>query len=327
MKQLFIAWVPFQRRSLSMQSHFGYELEFISFAFKSRLLKPLEYIFKAWKTLSLFLRLRPDVIWVQLPPNPLLHLAHLYKALLSQKVIIIADCHNATLRSPWIKFPGTVSLLNSCDIVLIHNDAVKEQALMNGVGCQHLYVLETPPASVENPKIENQELFSHPWILCPCSFNQDEPIQAILDAARLAPEITFVLSGKVSRAKGIHDLSNIPSNVILPGFLPTAEFNSLLCNTDIVLGLTKLEGIQLSVANEAVGCGKPMVLANTKILNELFYKGAIYVNAIDPDSIAQGCREAFLKKNELSKEVRELALERKQRWLGQACQVDKALSS
>ncbi|MBU7583975.1 MAG: glycosyltransferase [Nostoc sp. TH1S01] len=325
MKQLFIAWVPFQRRPLSMQSYFGYEIEFLSFAFNTRLLRPLEYLLKAWKTLNLFIRQQPHVIWVQLPPTPLLHLAHLYKVFLNQKVIIIADCHNPTFLSPWINFPGTVSLLNRCDLVLIHNHAVKEPAFINGVKNQVLYVLETLPASTEDSKISNQKLFSYPWILCPCSFDQDESIEAILDAARLAPEITFVLTGKVSRAKGIHDLSNVPPNINLVGFLPTAEFNHLLYSTDIVLALTKLEGIQLSVANEAVGFGKPMVLANTKILKELFYKGAIYVNALDPYSIAQGCREAFLKKNELTNEVQELALERKQKWLAQASQIDKAL--
>ncbi len=135
-----------------------------------------------------------------------------------------------------------------------------------------------------------------------------------------------MLTGKASRAKGIHDLSNMPPNVNLPGFLPTSEFNSLLCNTDIVLGLTKLDGIQLSVANEAVGSEKPMVLANTQVLNKLFHKGAIYVDALDPLSIAQGCKEAFLKKNELAKQVKELRLERKEHWLAQAYQMDIALS-
>ncbi len=195
-RQLFIAWVPFQRRSISMKSYFGYDLEFLSFAFKNRLLRPLEYILKAWKTLKLFLLQRPQTIWVQLPPTPLLHLAHLYKKFFSQQVKIIADCHNATFRSPWINFPGTVALLNRCDLVVIHNDSVKEQAVANGVSCEHLYVLEDPPALIEDMTIQNQELFHHPWILCPCSFNQDEPIQAILDADSFSSRNYFCADGK-----------------------------------------------------------------------------------------------------------------------------------
>ncbi|RUR84594.1 hypothetical protein ACF3DV_20050 [Chlorogloeopsis fritschii PCC 9212] len=327
MKQLFIAWVPFQRRSISMRNYFDYELRFLSFAFKNRFFRPLEYIFKAWKTLLLFLLQQPQTIWIQLPPTLLLHIAHLYKILFNRKVRIIADCHNATFRCPWINIPGTVTLLNKCNLVIIHNDSLQELAVANGINYKHLYVLEDPPALVENGSIQNQELFPHPWVLCPCSFNADEPIEAILGAARFAPDITFVLTGKATRAKGIHDLNNIPPNVKLPGFLPKSEFDKLLCDADIVLGLTKLDGIQLSVANEAVGAGKPMVIANTNLLKKLFYKGAIYVDAFSSKSIAQGCREALIRKDELTKEVHELMSERNEKWLLQAAKLEYSFSS
>jgi len=326
MKQLFVAWVPFQRRSVSLKSYFGYELEFLSFAFKNRFLRPLEYIFKAWKMLALCLHQQPQVIWVQLPPTPPLHLAHIYKALFNRQVTIIGDCHNATFRPPWISSPGTLDLLNSSDLLLVHNDWVKKQAIEIGISNERLYVLEDPIALVEDRTEQNQNVFPHPWILCPCSFNKDEPIEAVLDAARLAPEITFVLTGNTARAKGIHNLSDIPPNIKLAGFLPTAEFDSFLCNTDVVLGLTKLEGIQLSVANEAMGAGKPMVLSNTELLQRLFYKGAVYVDCLNPQSISKGCQEALLKKNELAKEVSELRAERDQGWQEQVNQVAATLS-
>jgi glycosyltransferase involved in cell wall biosynthesis len=92
------------------------------------------------------------------------------------------------------------------------------------------------------------------------------------------------------------------------------------------LGLTKLEGIQLSVANEAMGAGKPMVLSNTELLQRLFYKGAVYVDCLNPQSISKGCQEALLKKNELAKEVSELRAERDQGWQEQVNQVAATLS-
>lgn len=327
MKQLFIAWVPFQRRSISMKSYFEYELTFLSFAFRSRLLRPLEYVLKGWKTLLLFLSQRPQIIWVQLPPTPLLYLVHLYKLFFDGQVIIIADCHNATFRSPWISIPGTVTLLNRCDLVLIHNDSLKKQVLANSINDQHLYVLEDPPSSVKNKTIKTQELFPHPWILLPCSFNRDEPIQAVLDAAHLAPEITFVLTGNTARAQGIHDLKNIPNNIKLTGFLPTVEFDSLICNADVILGLTKLDNIQLSVANEALGVGKPMVLSNTELLKQMFYKGSVFVDSSNPKLIAKGCREALLKVDKLTQEVIDLRMERKKTWLAQAFSISKVFTT
>jgi glycosyltransferase involved in cell wall biosynthesis len=309
-----------------MEPHFGYELKFLSFAFKNRFLRPLEYVLKGWKTLMLFLRQKPQIIWVQLPPTPILHLAYFYKIVFSRQVAIIADCHNATFRSPWINFPGAVSLLNRCNLlVLVHNDSVKEQAVTMGVLHEHLYVLEDPPALLNPGTGQHQEIFSHPWILYPCSYNRDEPIQAVLDSARLVPQITFVLTGNPARAQNIHDLRDIPPNVKLTGFLPIAEFDRLLCNTDAVLCLTKLDGIQLSGANEAVVAGKPMVLSNTKLLKKLFYKGAIYVDSLDPRSLAQGCEEALSRQNGLTQEVHALREERSQRWLEQSSKVDLAL--
>ena len=329
MKQLFISWLPFTRRSASMQPYFGYKLEFISFAFKHRFFRPLEYLLKAWKTLMLFLSQHPQVIWVQLPPTPILYLAslyNLYKVIFNRQVILIADCHNATFRPPWIKLPGIVTLLNRCHFVLVHNDWVEKQVLELGVTQERLYVLETRPALIDCNKVSCHSNFPHPWILSPCSFNRDEPIEIILAAARLVPEITFVLTGNANRAQGIHDLSEKPTNVHLAGFLPKTEFDGLLCTTDAVLGLTTLEGIQLSVANEAVGAGKPMVISNTNLLKTLFYQGAIYVDSLNPQSIAQGCQDALVKKDELTKKVIQLQEARNKCWLTQASQLDKILT-
>ncbi|MEO1349022.1 MAG: hypothetical protein AAFW84_09505 [Cyanobacteria bacterium J06635_15] len=329
MKQLFVAWAAFQRRSVSLRDHFDFELEFISLSFKHRLLRPLEYILKSGSTLSLFIRRQPKVIWLQLPPTLLLYLSYFYQQVFNPKTIIIADCHNATFREPWIKLPYVVPLLNRCDLVLVHSEQVEKQAEHLGIHRELICFLEDPPPVIEAASEMSLEgspdRYTHPWVLCPCSFNRDEPIAELLKAARLAPDITFVVTGKSSRAKGVHDLSDIPSNVKLPGFLPLEVFNNLLLKTDVVLGLTKLDGIQLSVAVEATGIGTPMVLSNTSLLRKLFYKGAVYVNSDDPTSIAQGCHQALLKHDTLAKQVCELKEERRSHWLEQTSRVKKLL--
>lgn len=326
MKQLFVAWT-FMRRPESMQPHFGYDVSFLSFAFPNRYLRPLEYLLKGWKTLVLLLRERPQVVWIQVAPTPLLYAVQLYKTLFNRRLTIIADCHNSMFRAPWIRFPGALALLNLCDLVLVHNTWVYERATAIGVTAVRLHILETKPATLDCQVIQEQVTFPKPWILLPCSFNADEPIDVVLSTARLIPEITFVVTGNTARAKGLHDLSNIPSNIKLVGFLPKTEFDMLLCATDAILGLTILDGVQLSVANEAVGTIKPMVLSNTELLKELFYKGAVYVDPLNPQSIAQGCKEVISRKIELTEEVSQLKIERNKRWLGQADKVDKILHS
>lgn len=327
MKQLFIAWIVFHRRPVSMQSHFGYEIEFLTFAFHNRYWRPLEYLIKSYTTLGLLLRKQPQTIWIQLAPTVLLYVAYLYKLLFNRKLKIIADCHNVVFRNPWIRLPGVVSLLNRCDMVLVHNESFKERALAAGMMNKCLYVLEDRPATLECLELQQQSRFSHPWVLFPCSFYIDEPIATVLAAAQLAPDITFVLTGNMNRAKGIHDLNSIPSNVELTGFLPTPEFDMLLCNTDAILALTIFDDVQVCTANEAVGIGKPLVISETKLLKKLFYKGAVYVNSLSPESIAQGCREAIARKNELIQETIELKAERNQRWLSQARKIDAILNN
>jgi len=334
-KQLFVAWVPFQRRSVSMAAYFNYELEFVALSFKNRLLRPFEYVIKALKTLGLLVSRSPQVVWLQLPPTILLYLGYLYKATLKRDAIIIADCHNATFRKPWIALPGIVRLLNSCSLVLVHSEQVEQQAKDLGIAPDLVCLLEDPPSVIEPDSgasgtsdaiAPKQPIpYAHPWALCPCSFNRDEPIGELIAAAGLAPEITFVITGKPSRAKGIHDLSNLPKNVVLSGFLPLDRFDELLLSADVVLGLTKLDGIQLSAAVEAIGAGTPMVLSNTTLLKKLFYKGAIYVDSNIPKSIAQGAQQAIAGHSTLTQAVVELRKERQLAWLGQTSPVNLLL--
>ena len=316
MKQYFVVWNIFQRRALSMQDAFGYELTFLAPLVKSKLTKAVDYIVRSFKTLNILIKEQPKVIWIQLPPVPLLYIAHIYR--LFRKVHIVVDCHNSMIKPFWLKWPFTKSLLANSSAVLVHNDDVKRQALSLGVQAENLYVLEDRPANISSNEDSNLDDYLHPWILFPSSFGKDEPIEEVISAAALAPEITFVLTGGHSSAKNIHKLENIPKNIVMTGFLPIEKFNTLLCAADAVLGLTKWEGVQLSVCNEALGAEKPMVLSNTALLKELFYMGAVFIDSSDPKSIAEGCRKIVTEKSKYSMQAVQLKGERLEKWTTQA---------
>ena len=215
--------------------------------------------------------------------------------------------------------------------MLVHSEQVEQQAKDLGITPSIACLLEDPPSVIETPKAISstskgtQNSYSHPWVLCPCSFNRDEPIEELIAAARLVPEVVFVITGKPSRAEGIHDLSNLPDNVVLSGFLALEEFDTLLVNADVVLGLTKLDGIQLSAAVEAVSTGTPMVLSDTVLLKKLFYKGAIYVDSDVPESLAEGVRQAIRNQEMLRKDIVDLKQERQLSWLNQTSRVNALL--
>jgi hypothetical protein len=221
-------------------------------------------------------------------------------------------------------------LLNSCDIVLVHNDVVKKRAVSLNVNERRLMRLETRPAELDCDTLKgitDPPPYQSPWILFPCSFDRDEPVAEVLSAAKRMPSVTIVVSGDSARASGIHDLNDPPSNVRLIGFVSREEYDKLLCMADVVMGLTIRDDIQLSVANEAVGAGKPMVISDTKLLRSMFYKGAIYTDPGDPAAIADCCKNALKKKSELTRDVNTLRSERLVRWAGQADAIYQRLNA
>lgn len=311
-KQIFISWAKFQRRNVSMASYFGFELVFIgSDSTRRRLL--VEYVKKFFATLFTLFRQSPDVVWIQLPPLPALTAAYIYKLFCFRKIVLIGDCHNSMLRRPWSGLPSAIWHLNRCDVVLVHNTEQQEVARALGV-IRPVEILEDAPASIQVQASLVPQADSRPKILFPASFSEDEPIAEVFKAARALPEMQFFITGNTQRAVGRHDLSQTPDNVTLTGFLSISEFDALFSSSDVILGFTKFEGIQLSVCNEAVGVGKPMVLSGTTILKKLFYKGAVFVDSSCHESIANGCRQAVDQRAHLASEVKELCKERNMSW-------------
>lgn len=324
-QQLFIAWIPFQRRQISMAPLFGFEAVFLPIRQTLRILRPLQYLANALKTLSLLKAKRPRVIWVQLPQVPLLTVALLYKRVFDQSVRIIADCHNRILNPPWKNWPGVRAQLNACDVVVVHNLAVMPKVAAMGIRHDIIRLLEDPPAAIRS-EVSPTVPYPHPWVLFLASFNPDEPIQELFEAARLAPDIHFVLAGDANRAKGRHIMRGHPENIILPGYLSGAELDSAIISADAILALTKLEDAQLSSAGEAIGAGRPMVLSDTPVIRDLYYKGGVFVDTYSPASIVMGCRAAIEGNTRLAAESLAIREERYARWRSQAESINEVLA-
>lgn len=134
MKQLFIAWTPYRwNKPESSKTMYIDETHIIAPRFNSGWLKPLEYTIKLYATLRLLLREKPDTLWIQAAPVPLLYAAHMYRAMFRPKVTIIAVCRSGISRRPWVRLSGVAQLLNGCDKVLVHNYKAMLNAMRLGV--------------------------------------------------------------------------------------------------------------------------------------------------------------------------------------------------
>jgi len=300
-----------------MREYWGYDLRHIHTSFgKSMLSKPLDYCIKTARTLFILLSERPAQLWVQLPPSLLLHIAFIYRLLFNRRCQIIADLHNSMLRDKWMNFPFARKLLNKMDVVLAHNQAVRDELIELGIDGRIVHVLEDYPFRYDQHSIKRRDRQDERYLIFPCSFDVDEPIATVLKAARMS-DINFYITGN-SRKFVNKDNIEIPGNVIFTDYLSKSEYESLLLNATMVLGMTTRHNVQLSVANEGLSACKPLILSDTKTLRDLYADAAQFIDNDDPKGLADAIRVVLSNIDGMAERTRHLMIKRVDRWRHQA---------
>jgi O-antigen/teichoic acid export membrane protein len=297
---IYLAWTAFQRRQVSMAPLAGFDCIFMPLGYKGRshLWRGAHYALLMLRSGWLLWRRRPTEVWLQLPQLPLLWPALLHRQLIDRRMRVVADCHNAVFRPPWSRVPLGLGLLRHCDLILVHNTDMLAAARAAGLPAERLRVLEdVPPTRPTDAPPPVPAAFAgrpRPWVLFAGSYGADEPIAELMLAARRLPGGTLAVTGRITNiAKNGHVIDYVPLKVRQTGYVPTAEFEALLRHADVVLALTRLDGIQLSVCGEALGYGKPMVMSGTPLLRRLFGSAAVVVDSSDPDDLAAGILAAW----------------------------------
>lgn len=322
MKTLMIAWVGYQRRAHSMQQYWAYDLLHLPNLFRARLARPLDYLIKTVKTIKALVAGAPDCVWVQLPPSPVLHIVLLYKVMFNRRLNVIVDAHNSLLREHWIRFPGTLALLNNADAVIAHNFKAMEALTNVGVNAGIIFILEDLPCDF-NVALANRA--QTPYVLFPCSFDRDEPVGIVIDTATHMPGVDFYITGHHKGTLSKTLMASLPANIKFTGFLSKQTFEHLLCNANVVLGLTTRDDVQLSVANEAVSAGRPMALSDTTVLRSLFAEAAVFVDTLDALSIKAGISQLLNDQSFYEERSAELKIKRIARWKEQAARLNAAV--
>jgi glycosyltransferase involved in cell wall biosynthesis len=123
-----------------------------------------------------------------------------------------------------------------------------------------------------------------------CSFNYDEPLPAIIEAARLVPDVHFCVTGNPKHLAA--DLkARMPANMRLTGFLSTEAYGALVRGADVVLTLTTRDHTMLRGAYEAIYQGTPVIVSNWQLLRTAFPEGALHVDNT-AEQIAAAIRRA-----------------------------------
>lgn len=324
-RSVFIVWKEYQRRVEVMALYLGVEYFYFHHAWevRSKVFKALSYIPKTINTLKCLLQNKPSLILVQFPPTPALYVVALYAWLSGSKYV--SDCHMGMTNAKWLAWPFARRLLAGGGVI-VHNEhlvkqteadlRVKPFVLRDGIAENRF------PEIGENSLLKNLRLTPKNYVIFPCSFSEDEPIQEVIKAAQSLPEIRFVMTWHVEKlAKHLRD--TLPPNMILTGFLTTEDFNCLFANAGVALVLTKHENVQLSGMQEAMAFGTPAVVSNLRTTRFLYREYPVYVDNA-ATSIAHGIEFALQHKTTLEQQMYRLRIESEKEFFAQAANLKSA---
>ena len=292
-RRIFLVWKIYQRRVESLADeldlltcHYHYKWEE-----RSKFLKAASYLFKFINTLLDLFRIKPEYVFMQLPPTPLIYATAIYCRIHNAKYI--SDCHNAMIYGAnWNRWPLARRLLRESFLILVHNNDVEERAKKINLSP---FVLRDPLPKMDDKLdgkfIRQLKLDNQRYIMAPFAFAADEPIDELFNAASMLSEITFVMTWFTERLTAEQE-RNAPGNILFTGYIEADLYNDLLLHAGAVLALTNREGTQPSVASEAISARVPLIITKLKTTTMLYGDAPIYVENT-ADSIVSGVKYAM----------------------------------
>jgi glycosyltransferase involved in cell wall biosynthesis len=224
------------------------------------------------RTARLLTHERPDVVFTMTPPVFAALPALIYVWRRGKAFVI--DAHTAAFAiRRWRHFQWLQRVLcRRARTTLVSNDYLA--GVVRAAGGHATVVPDVPIV------FQKKEPFPRPasfTVALVCSFDADEPIADILEAARQLPDIRFFMTGNPRHMQP--DLrERVPQNVTLTGFLSVPAYGGLLTDADAVLALTTLDHTMLRSAYEAIYQGTPIIVSDSALLRQEFPIGAAHAN-------------------------------------------------
>lgn len=266
-----------------------------------------KYIGQFFMTAGLLIRHRPTAVIVMSPPIIASFAVLIYHFFTRRPFAL--DCHTAAFMHPrWKRLQWLQHAIERrATVNIVHNEHLRDLVERNGG--ETVLVKDVPVVYEPGERYDLCAGFS---VTAVCSFNADEPIQAILDAAQRCPDINFYLTGNPKHLDASLKAA-IPENVTLTGFISDSAFGDLLTRSDLVMSLTTRDHTMLRGAWEAIYQGTPVIVSDWPILREAFSEGAIHVDN-SAESIADAIHQCQSNLPEMRSDARRGRKMRKERW-------------
>jgi glycosyltransferase involved in cell wall biosynthesis len=297
-----VAWTRFQPRTSALASALGGKARFFSdgFAGPRVAIRPLSYVIKAFQTWGVLSRDDPQTVLVITPPVFAPFVVWLWCVVHGRPLVV--DCHTGAFHSrkwAWAR-PLHKWLLRRVRVVLLHTEEL--EAMVSAWGARAMVLPDDLPnrseASLPAPAAGRRVVIAG-------SFDSNEPVADVIEAARLLPDVEFRFTGDPSLlAEKLR--AGSPANVVFTGYLAYPVFLGELLAADVVGVFSTDPRIMNRAAFEAVGLGRALVLSDLPGLRGRFGNAALF-SSNEPAAIAAAISRALDTEDELAN--RSLALD------------------
>jgi glycosyltransferase involved in cell wall biosynthesis len=233
------------------------------------------------KTLRLLRTRRPTVVFVQSPPT--FAVMAVAASAWRRGIPFVVDAHSDAMTSPyWTKPRWLIRALHrAAAAVLVTNEHFAAE--LRAAGATPLVIRDVPQEPLGDLAASPADAgFS---VMVVSTYAPDEPVEAVLGAAALLPDVTFHLTGDAARAA--RPLPAAPANVRFTGFLSDDDYRRLMAGAGAVACLTTHDHTMQRGACEALWAGRPIVTSDHALLRDYFDRGTEHV-AATPEAIAAG---------------------------------------
>jgi len=315
-----IAWAPYSRRSEMFARELGGTLHCIHYLrFRSPPHAPVKYLLQALRTLHVLFRDRPLAVHVQNPPFVCGLTVALYCWLTDSCYVV--EHHSAAFGRIWGWARPFQKLVMRRAVTNIVTDRHWADVVRSWTGRRaQAHALVMHDAFLDLPHGRPFAVGPGHNVAFAGTFADDEPLDAVLHAARLLPEVGFYVTGDTTKAPPAV-LSQAPPNVTFTGFLDVnGEYLGLLRAVDAVMVLTTRDHTLQLAGCEAIAVGAPLITSDWPYLRELFSTAAVYVPPT-ADGVREGVIEALERLAELRREADDVRRAQRGRWQAQMAEL------
>jgi len=320
--RVFITWLPYSRRSQTLAENFHAEPVYFRYlAGKKNVPKAiLRYIIMTIHTILLVLRRRPKVVFVMNQPIFLpLTLLFLHYLIGVEYVI---DSHSGLFNKPqwkWslpiMKYAYRHSLFS-----IVTNQSHRK--LTESWGAK-IWVLGA--LSVGDEPVEPFRRPEGSCVVVIGTFAADEPVEEIIEACRLLPEVHFFITGALKNADP-ELVKSPPENVTFTDFQPRPKYVGLVQAMDAAMILVKNDDVMQMGAYEAMSWAVPIITSDWAVLRENFWRGTVFVDN-SPGDIARAVREVLDNLDHYRSEIAALREERRVMWDNSIAEINEYIDA